>query len=251
MLTHATLEHLRALKLDGMARGLEEQRQLPAFHDMAFEDRLGMLVDRERHWRDDRRLKRLLKAARLKHADACIEDVDYNAGRGLQKAVIAGLTSNDWIRQGQSILLTGPTGAGKTWLACALGQHACRQGFPTLYLRVPRLSEMLRIAHADGSFGRTLAQLARIDVLILDDWAMTPLDQAARHDLLEVIDDRTRKSTVITSQLPIEHWHAWLNDPTVADAILDRLVHRSHRIPLKGESMRRKPPATPRSDTPS
>ena len=251
MLTHATLEHLRALKLDGMARGLEEQRQLPAFHDMAFEDRLGMLVDRERHWRDDRRLKRLLKAARLKHADACIEDVHYSPGRGLDKRLVGSLSGGDWIRQAQSLLITGPTGVGKTWLACALGQHACRQGFPALYLRVPRLSEMLRIAHADGSFGRTLAQLARIDVLILDDWAMSPLDQAARHDLLEVIDDRTRKSTVITSQLPTEHWHAWLNDPTVADAILDRLVHRSHRIPLKGESMRRKPPAAARSDNPS
>ncbi|TAL84516.1 MAG: AAA family ATPase [Rhodanobacter sp.] len=147
-----------------------------------------------------------------------------------------------WIGNAAGVLLSGPTGVGKTWLACALGQQACRQGFPVLYQRVPRLTETLRIAHADGSFGRLLTQLARVDVLILDDWGMTPLDQAARHDLLEVIDDRsTSKSTLITSQLPIDHWHAWLNDPTVADAILDRLVHCSHRINLKGESLRRKP----------
>jgi len=243
MLTHPTLEHLRALKLDGMARALEEQRLLPACDDLAFEDRLGLLVDRERHWRDNRRLDRLLRAAKLKHADACLEDVNHGPGRGIDKRLIASLSGCDWIRQAQSLLLTGPTGVGKTWLACALGQQSCRQGFAVLYQRVPRLSEMLRIAHADGSFGRLLGQLARVDVLILDDWGMTPLDQAARHDLLEVIDDRsTTKSTIITSQLPIEHWHAWINDPTVADAILDRLVHRSHRVALKGESLRRKPP---------
>ena len=150
------------------------------------------------------------------------------------------------------MLLTGATGVGKTWIACALGQHACRLGFSVLYQRVPRLSEMLRIAHADGSFGRVLAQLARIDVLVLDDWGMTPLDQAARHDLLEVIDDRsTSKSTLITSQLPIDHWHAWLNDPTVADAILDRLVHRSHRIALKGDSLRKQPQGKMKMTNPS
>ena len=193
-----------------------------------------------------------MRAAILKHAVACLEDVHHSPGRCRDKRLIATLSGGDWIRQTQSLLITGPTGVGKTWLACALAQHACRQGFPVLYQRVPRLTEALRIAHADGSFGKLLAQLARIDVLILDDWGMTPLDQAARHDLLEVIDDRSvSKSTIITSQLPIDHWHAWLNDPTVADAILDRLVHRSHRIPLKGESMRKKPPATPRSDTPS
>jgi DNA replication protein DnaC len=242
MLTHPTLDQLRALKLDGMAHALEEQRLLPACQDLAFEDRLGLLVDRERSWRDGRRLARLLRSAKLKHAEACLEDVSYSGGRGIDKRLIANLSGGDWIRQGQSILLTGPTGVGKTWLACALGQQACRQGFPVLYQRVPRLTETLRIAHADGSFGRLLTQLARVDVLILDDWGMTPLDQAARHDLLEVIDDRsTSKSTLITSQLPIDHWHAWLNDPTVADAILDRLVHRSHRINLKGESLRRKP----------
>lgn len=242
MLTHPTLEALRTLKLDGMARALEEQRTLPACQDLAFEDRLGLLVDRERSWRDARRLERLLRQAKLKHPEACLEDVHYSAGRGIDKRLIASLSEGDWIRQGQSMLLTGATGVGKTWIACALGQHACRLGFSVLYQRVPRLTEMLRIAHADGSFGRVLAQLARIDVLVLDDWGMTPLDQAARHDLLEVIDDRSiSKSTLITSQLPVDHWHAWLNDPTVADAILDRLVHRAHRIALKGDSLRKKP----------
>lgn len=251
MLNQPTLDQLRTLKLDGMARALEEQL-LPACEDLAFEDRFGLLVDRERAWRDGRRLERLLRAAKLKHAQACLEDVHHGAVRGFDKRLIATLSGGDWIRQGMSILLTGPTGVGKTWLACALGQHACRQGFPVLYQRVPRLTETLRIAHADGSFGRLLAQLARIDVLILDDWGMTPLDQAARHDLLEVIDDRsTSKSTLITSQLPIEHWHAWLNDPTVADAILDRLVHRSHRIALKGESLRRKQTDKPEKLNPS
>ena len=252
MLTHPTLDQLRVLKLDGMARALEEQRLLPACQDLAFEDRLGLLVDRERSWRDGRRLERLLRAAKLKHAGACLEDISYSGGRGIDKRLVANLSGGDWIRQGQSILLTGPTGVGKTWLACALGQQACRQGFPVLYQRVPRLTETLRIAHADGSFGRLLVQLARIDVLILDDWGMTPLDQAARHDLLEVIDDRSSsKSTLITIQLPIDHWHAWLNDPTVADAILDRLVHRSHRITLKGESRRKNPLDRERPDDPS
>lgn len=252
MLTHPTLEQLRALKLDGMACALEEQRALPACHDLAFEDRLGLLVDRERSWRDSRRLERLLRQAKLKHLDACLEDVSYSNGRGLDRRLIANLSGGDWIRERQSVLLTGPTGAGKTWLACALGQHACRQGFSVLYQRVPRLTEALRIAHADGSFGKLLVQLARTDVLLLDDWGMTPLDQTARHDLLEVIDDRsTSRSTIITSQLPIEHWHAWVNDPTVADAILDRLVHRAHRIALKGESLRRKQPEKPKTADPS
>ncbi|MCB1629679.1 MAG: IS21-like element helper ATPase IstB, partial [Xanthomonadales bacterium] len=208
MLNQTTLEHLRTLKLDGMARGLEEQRQLPAFQDLGFEDRLGILVDRERHWRDDRRLKRLLKAAKLKHADACLEDVDYSANRGLQKSVIAGLTSNDWIRQGQSILLTGPTGAGKTYIACALGNKACREGLTVRYWRAPRLFQELALAKGDGRHPKLLRDIAKADLLILDDWATALLTDEQRRDLFDIVEDRyERRATLIAAQVPLEHWH--------------------------------------------
>lgn len=252
MMTHHTLNQLKTLKLDGMARAFEEQMALPASQDLSFEDRLGLLVDREITWRDNRRLERLLRSARLKQSQACLEDIDYRAGRGIDKRLISTLAGGDWIRQAQNLLLTGPTGIGKSWLACALANQACRQGFSALYVRIPRLLDNLGIAHGDGSFGRQLVQLARIDVLILDDWGLTPLEQVARHDLLEVVDDRVgTRSTIITSQLPVEHWHAWLNDPTLADAILDRLVHQSHRIALKGESLRKNPPKSVSEITPS
>ncbi len=235
------MTQLKSLKLDGMARALEEQQTMPASQALAFEDRLGLLVEREIVWRDNRRLERLLRQARLKQAQACMEDIDYRVSRGLDKRLMVALAGCEWIRRSQNVLLTGPTGAGKTWLACALGNQACRQGFSVMYVRVPRLLEQLRVAHGDGSFGKLLAQLARIDVLLLDDWGLTPLQSAERHDLLEVVDDRVNaRSTIITSQLPVEHWHAWLNDPALADAILDRLVHASHRIALKGESLRKK-----------
>ena len=218
MLTQQTVTHLRILRLDGMARAFEEQLTQPVATGLAFEDRFGLLVDRELAWRDTRRLERLLKQAKLKYPDACIEDLDTRSARGLDPRQLA-----------------------KTWLACALGQAACRQGFAVLYTRFSRLLEELRIAHGDGSFSRRLQQLARTDLLILDDWGLAPIGQPERNDLLELLDDRiTGKATLITSQLPVEHWYAYLNDPTLADAILDRIVHGSHRLALKGESLRKK-----------
>ena len=241
MLTQQTVTHLRALRLAGMARAFEEQLGQPVAHGLGFEERFGLLVDREIAWRDTRRLERLLKHARLKHPGACIEDLNTDASRGLDAGLIASLAAGDWIRHGLSVIATGPTGVGKTWLACALGNAACRQGFSALYTRLPRLLEELRIAHGDGSFARRLAQLARTDVLILDDWAVAPISPTERNDLLEVLDDRTgARATIITSQLPLDKWYEYLAEPTIADAILDRIVHHSHRIALKGESLRKK-----------
>jgi len=240
MLMQQTVSQLKTLKLDGMARAFEEQVTLSANSSLSFDERFGMIVDRELAWRDTRRLERLLKTAKLKNAQACVEDIDYRQSRGLDQRLVATLASGDWIRHAQNLILTGPTGAGKTWIACAFGQQACRQGFSVLYVRVGRLFEELKIAHGDGSFSRRLAQLAKMDVLLLDDWGLQDLDQGACNDLLEVLDDRVgTRSTIITSQLPLEHWHAWLQDPTLADAILDRLVHQAHKLPLKGESMRK------------
>jgi DNA replication protein DnaC len=240
MLMQQTVSQLKTLKLDGMARAFEEPVTLSANSSLSFDERFGMIVDRELAWRDTRRLERLLKTAKLKNAQACVEDIDYRQSRGLDQRLVATLASGDWIRHAQNLILTGPTGAGKTWIACAFGQQACRQGFSVLYVRVGRLFEELKIAHGDGSFSRRLAQLAKMDVLLLDDWGLQDLDQGACNDLLEVLDDRVgTRSTIITSQLPLEHWHAWLQDPTLADAILDRLVHQAHKLPLKGESMRK------------
>jgi len=193
------LNQLHQLCLDGMARALEEKWTLPASHSLSFDERLGLLLDRELAWRDNQRLVRLHKKAKLKYANACLEDLDRRPGRALGERLFASLASGDWIRQQHNLLLTGPTGASKTWLACALGNQACRQGYSTLYLRTPRLLEQLRIAHGDGSFGRTLQQLAKVDVLVLNDWALAPLEEGARHNLLEVIDDRAgNHSTILT-----------------------------------------------------
>lgn len=241
MLNEHTLDQLRSLRLDGLIQALTDQASTAAAASLSFQERLALLVQREIDWRDGKRLTRLLKNARLKVPSACIEDIDWRASRGLDRNLIAQLSGCDWLRHGQNVLITGATGAGKTWLACALGQQAARSGFTVQYLRASRMLEELRIAHGDGSFTRRLGQLARTDLLIIDDFALAPIAPTERNDLLELIDDRVgTKATLITSQLPINAWHEWLNDPTLADAILDRIVHSAHKIALKGESLRKK-----------
>ncbi|MCE5388760.1 MAG: IS21-like element helper ATPase IstB [Acidithiobacillus sp.] len=240
MLLQPTLQALRQLHLNAMAEALEEQIQIPQLQELCFEERLGILLDRELGSRDQRRLQRLLKLAHLKY-NACVEDIDYRGSRGLDRSRMASLIQITWVRQGQNLFLTGATGTGKTWLACALGHQACRQGLSVRYLRLPRLLEDLRIRHGDGSFGRYLQSLARIDLLILDDWGLAPLTGEDARDLLEIIDDRVNQHAIlITSQLPVSHWHEYLGEPTVADAVLDRLLQNAHRLELKGESLRRK-----------
>ena len=244
MMMNTTLNQLRELRLMGMLTALDEQLTQAGMSAVSFEERIALIVERELHWRHDKRRARLLKEAKLKYPQAAIEDIDTRAGRGLDRKAVMSLALGDWIDSGHSVLITGPTGAGKSWLACALAQHACRRGRSAFYQRVPRLSEELRIRHGNGTFGKWLIQLAKTDVLLLDDWGMAGLDNQARADLLEIIDDRAAsKATIITSQLPIEHWHAWVGDATIADAILDRLMQKHHRFTLTGESLRQKPKA--------
>ncbi len=239
MMMQTTLAQLRALKLDGLATGLEEQLTQSGMAAMSFEERLALLIDREVHYRSDRKQARLLKLAHLKYPQAAIEDIDARPTRGIDRRTVMSLALGDWVTSGHSVLICGPTGAGKSWLACALAQYACRRGYSALYQRVPRLQEELRIRHGSGVFGKWLIQLARTDVLVLDDWGMGAIDNATRSDLLEIIDDRAvSKATIITSQLPIEHWHAWIGDATIADAILDRILQRNHRLTLTGDSLR-------------
>jgi DNA replication protein DnaC len=240
MLAEHTLEQLRTLRLDGMLRAIEEQSTSTAAAELSFEDRLTLLVQREIAWRDNRRVARLLKAAKLKVSAACVEDIDWRTSRGLDRALVTALAGGDWIRHGRNLLITGATGCGKTWLACALAHQAVRSGFSALYVRAARLFEEMKVAHGDGSFTRRLAQLAKLDVLVIDDFALSPIGAAERNDLLELLDDRVgTRSTIITSQVPVRAWHTYLNDPTLADAILDRVVHSSHKMELKvGKSMR-------------
>ncbi|RDI36333.1 IS21-like element helper ATPase IstB [Aquicella lusitana] len=239
MLTQPTLEKLRALKLSGMAEAFCEQLQKP-MPDLDFEARLGLLIDREWYLRENRRLNRRLAQAKLK-AQACIEDIDFKHTRNLNKTVVQELARGQWIQQHLNLLITGPTGCGKTYIACALAHKTCLIGMSARYYRLPRLWHELKIAKANGSYANWLAQLAKIDVLILDDWGLATPDDDQRRDLLEILDDRyQRKSTIITSQLPITHWHEHLNDATLADAILDRLIHNSIRLELDGDSLRKK-----------
>lgn len=234
MLNEHTLDQLRRLRLDGMVRGIEEQATSSAAAALAFDERFTLLVQREIAWRDDRRVQRLLKAAKLKVSTACIEDINWRASRALDRALIAALAGGDWLRHAQNCLITGATGSGKTWLSCALAHQAARSGFSVLYTRAARLFDELHVAHGDGSFARRLAQLARLDLIVIDDFATSPMTAPERNDLLELLDDRVgTRSTLITSQLPIKAWHTYLDDPTLADAILDRIVHSSHKIELK------------------
>ena len=242
MLINDTLQRLTELRLAGMTAALQEQLTNSACAGLGFEERLALLVDRELHHRHDKRLAALLKRARLKYPQACIEDVQPGTGRGLSRNAFTQLALSRWVEQGMTVSIIGPTGSGKSYLACALAQQACRRAHSALYLRVPRLAEELRILHGKGGFAAWLATLARTEVLILDDWALAPLEPATRADLLEIIDDRAGtagRATILTTQLPVEHWHAWLGDPTMADAILDRLLAKEHRISLKGDSLRR------------
>jgi DNA replication protein DnaC len=235
------MNQLQALKLGGMLQALEEQLRMSDIDQLSFEDRFGLLVERELTERADRRLQYRLQKAKLRQS-ACIEDLDYRHPRRLDKTLMQQLISGRWLAEHLNVTITGPTGAGKTWLACALGHQACRQGYTVRYLRLPRLVQDLALARADGRYSRLLAEYAKTPLLILDDWGLAPLNQEARRDLLEILDDRhQRHSTLVTSQLPVSSWFDYINEPTVADAILDRLVHSAYAITLSGESMRKKP----------
>jgi len=238
MLQNTTIEGLRTLRMHAMAQGVAEQRERLDYAELSFEERLGMLVDRELLARDNRRLERLLKTAKLRLL-AAIEELDYSRPRGLDRHVILQLAESHWVRERQALLICGPTGVGKTFLACALAQAAIRHGHSALYLRAPRMFDELAIARADGRLARLMASWARVDVLLIDDFLIRPLsaDQAA--DLLEIEDRAQQRSTILTSQLPIANWHEALGDPTIADAVLDRLLERANRIELVGDSMRR------------
>lgn len=240
MLHHPTLDKLHTLKFTGMATALTEQMDLPDINELDFDERLGLLVDREVTEREDRRLKNRLRQAKLKQ-QACMEDVNYRHPRGLDKALLMKLQDCQWVKKSLNILLTGPTGVGKTWIACALAHKACRSGYTVLYYRLSRLLESLPLAKGDGSYNKVMTKLAKAQVLVLDDWGLTTLKAEQRRDLLEILEDRHgSRATVVTSQIPIDKWHDIIGDPTLADAILDRLVHNAYKINLKGESMRKK-----------
>jgi DNA replication protein DnaC len=239
VLNHPTLAKLEALRLYGMVRALNDQLQLPDCAHLSFEERLGLLVDRESTDRENQRLALRLKRARLRQS-AAPEDVDFRHPRGLDRAQFLSLCGCGWLQNRDNLLITGPTGVGKTYLACALAQKACREGHSAHYARTSQLLGELACARADGTYPRQLATLARLDLLVLDDWGLSPLTDGQRRDLLEILDDRyDRRSTLVASQLPVEHWHEALGDPTLADAILDRLVHNAHKLNLQGESLRK------------
>lgn len=240
MLREQTFDKLSRMKMHGLAAALRDQLDTGQFTDITFEDRVAMMVDREWAEREERRLTRRLRSARLRE-QAAVEDIDYAMPRKLDRTLMARLATCEWVRDHHNIIIEGKTGVGKTFLACALTQKACRDGHSAIYRRVPRFFDELALARADGSYGKLLMKLAKTDVLVLDDWGIAALTDAERRALLEVVDDRTgNRSTVIATQVPVDQWHKLIGEPTVADAIMDRIVHRAHRIKLQGDSMRKK-----------
>ncbi len=240
MLNHQTMEKLHAMRLTGMAHAYRQQMEDMQMAGLSFEERFGLLVDQHWTWRENQAMTRRLKKSKL-DAEPCVEDIDFRHPRGLDRPLMRTLITSQWVAQHLAALFTGPTGIGKSWLAQALAQKACRDGYTVLYRPAPKLFRDLLIARADGSLGRVLEGIARADVLVVDDFAMAPLGEQERRDFLEICDDRySRRSTILTSQLPVEKWHAQIGDPTVADSILDRLVHNAYRIELSGESIRKK-----------
>src|SRR3984885_13243386 len=239
MLSPPTHERLISLGLPGMAKAFDDQRRSSEIAALSFEERIGLMVDREAAERDSKRLSTRLKFAALRQ-NAVVEDVDLRTPRGIDRALFQRLVAGDWINRAEGLLITGPTGVGKSWIACALGQKACRDGRSVIYHRVPRLFEALALARGDGRYGRLLKSLARIQLLILDDWGLSALTEPEQRDLLEILEDRhQRASTIVTSQVPVEQWCEIIGNPPRADAILDRLVHNAHRLPMTGESMRK------------
>lgn len=240
MLNEPTLDKLRTMRLNAMADNWLKQQRSTDIATLSFDERFGLLVDTEYVHRENRRLARRLNEAKLRQGQACLEDFDNAEQRGLNKTLVQKLATSTWIAEHLNVVITGATGVGKTYFACALGQRACRNGYRVIYRRAPRLVDELTLARADGSLPRLLSRLARLDLLILDDWGITPLRDQDRRDLLEVVEDRDgSRSTLVTSQIPIDKWHDYLGDPTVADAIADRLLHSAYRITLKGPSRRK------------